>query len=159
MAHDRKSNPSRASFAHRDPNLRAQNPLYERAGASRQVFERERDPLHTAQLDDQQRTEAERRRATNQAKRQSFIAKRGRPQAILRPSLSLARGVDAAAFERDWSLERRNAAQEMLYALRHERSTLPPQTTRAAFKAARRRMQADDQDVAHKRESRTDRNR
>ncbi|SFF97085.1 hypothetical protein SAMN05518801_104250 [Novosphingobium sp. CF614] len=84
---------SRASHAHDHADLRADNPLYDRAGSLRESFEAQRPD------DNPERA----------ARRESFMVKRQRPQPVLRPSPSLALGSDAAAFDAQWNDERRDA--------------------------------------------------
>ncbi len=88
--------PSRASFAHERPELRADNPLYERTGSARAAFEERRA----------------RESAERQAERESFMVKRQQPKPVHRPSPSLALGSDSAAFDAQWNEERRAARQQ-----------------------------------------------
>ncbi|MCP1469477.1 hypothetical protein J3E64_001152 [Sphingobium sp. OAS761] len=89
---DRTTPPTRASFAHERPDLRADNPLYERAGSSRPAFE--------ASVHDN---------SDRAARRESFMVKRQQARPVLRPSPELALGSDSAAFEQQWNEERRAA--------------------------------------------------
>jgi len=84
---------TRLSHAHERAELRADNPLYERAGSSRPAFEA------ASKGDDPER----------EARRESFMVKRQQPKPVLRPSPSLALGADAAAFDSQWQEERRQA--------------------------------------------------
>lgn len=70
----------------------------------RREFDRNRDPLIAAQLDDLKKTEAERR--------ESFMVKRSRPQPVLRPGPALSRGPDRAAFDAQWQVEREGASEK-----------------------------------------------
>ena len=88
--------PTRLSHAHERADLRADNPLYERAGSARDAF-------------DAQRIKEETERA---ARRESFMVKRQQPKPVLRPSLSLSLGADGAAFDAQWNEERSQARRE-----------------------------------------------
>lgn len=81
---------TRASFTHERADLRADNPLYERAGRVRPTFEAS---------------------AERAARRESFMVKRQQARPILRPSPSLALGPDGAAFDQQWDEERHAARQ------------------------------------------------
>ncbi len=70
----------------------------------RREFDRNRDPLIAAQLDDLNRSEAERR--------DSFMVKRSRPTPVLRPGPALSRGPDRAAFDAQWQAEREGAVEK-----------------------------------------------
>lgn len=67
-----------------------------------------------------------------EARRESFMVKRSRPEPVLRPGPSLAVGADRAAFSQAWNEERRNAAkpEQSVDAKRN--------VARDAFKAQRR---------------------
>ena len=86
-------NPSRLSHAHERPDLRADNPMYERAGSAQTAFEA------SSKGEDAERA----------ARRDSFMVKRQEPKPVLRPSPSLALGPDGAAFDAQWNEERRRA--------------------------------------------------
>lgn len=88
-----KSSATRLSHSHERADLRADNPLYERAGSARDAF-------------DAQRLKDEQERA---ARRESFMVKRQQPKPVLRPTQSLAFGPDGAAFDAQWAEERRQA--------------------------------------------------
>jgi hypothetical protein len=107
MTQDR-NRPTRLSYAHEQQDLRADNPLYERAGSVKKAF-------------DAQRAREERERA---ARRESFMVKRQRPEPELRPPPSLALGSDSAAFDAQWNAERRDA-QEFHDRINTERGTQP----------------------------------
>ena len=85
-----KSTPPRRwttlSSAHEDPDLRKDNPLYERAGSARDAFHAER-------------VEA----------RESAMVKRQKPHPVLRPSQILALGPDSMTFNEEWREECRQA--------------------------------------------------
>lgn len=85
--------PTRLSHAHERAELRADNPLYERAGSARDAF-------------DAQRAKEETERA---ARRESFMVKRQQPVPVLRPTRSLALGPEGAAFDAEWNAECRQA--------------------------------------------------
>lgn len=85
--------PTRLSHAHERADLRADNPLYERAG------------LVTAAFDARRASEE----AERAARRESFMVKRQQPVPVLRPSRSLALGPDGAAFDAQWNDERSQA--------------------------------------------------
>jgi hypothetical protein len=87
---DDKIPPTRLSHAHEHPDLRTDNPLYERAGSARAAF-------------DAQRASEEQERA---ARRESFMVKRQQPKPVLRPSPSLALGPDGTSFNMQWNDER-----------------------------------------------------
>lgn len=80
---------TRLSHAHERPDLRKDNPLYERAGSIGAQFEQ----------GSPERAE----------RRESFMIKRQQPKPVLRPSPSLAAGVDRQEFERQLEQERREA--------------------------------------------------
>lgn len=87
---------SRASFTHERADLRADNPLYERAGLVRPTFE-------ASATGDAERA----------ARRESFMVKRQQARPMLRPSPSLALGSDGAAFDQLWDAERHAARQSI----------------------------------------------
>jgi len=89
---DDKTIRTRLSHAHEDAELRADNPLYERAASLRAAFAAQRldDPDH-------------------EARRESFMVKRQQARPRLRPSLSLSLGPDGAAFDAEWNEERKLA--------------------------------------------------
>lgn len=62
------------SDAHLRPELRAQNPLYNRAGNVRLAFEQERCPLHARVVTDQNKTEAQRRHSVIARREQHIVA-------------------------------------------------------------------------------------
>lgn len=77
-----------ASHAHLDPQLRSENPLYTRAASIRAVFGQRAGPEQEAAQE-----------------RGSSMVRRSQPKPALRPSPSLARGVDRANFDQAWSKE------------------------------------------------------
>ena len=95
------------SAAHRRPELRAENPIYDRAGSARTAFEPARCPLHAREPSDAGRSEAERRREAKDraAWRVSSMIKRQQPKPVLRPPPSLALSTDRAAFDAQWTRE------------------------------------------------------
>lgn len=80
---------TRLSHAHERTDLRADNPLYERAGSLRAAFD----------------TKREGEDAERAVRRESFMVKRERPKPVLRPSPALALGPDGAAFDARWNSE------------------------------------------------------
>lgn len=83
---------TQASYAHENPDLRRDNPLYERAGSARSQFERN-DPERAARRD-------------------AFMVERQQPRPVLRPSLSLSSEPDRASFNMQWNDERRAALRD-----------------------------------------------
>lgn len=116
------------SAAHHRPDLRAGNPLYDRAGSTRCAFEPARCPLHARALLDAGRREAARRRTAigeamgeagdRAARRGSFMVRRQQPKPVPRPSPSLALGPDRAAFDAQWTRELRAARKAAFIAAR-----------------------------------------
>jgi hypothetical protein len=94
MSND-QTRPTRLSHAHEQPDLRADNPLYERADSVRPAFE-------ASANEDAERA----------ARRESFMVKRQQPKPVLRPSSNLAYGPDGAAFDAEWEEERRQARSQ-----------------------------------------------
>lgn len=100
----------RSSFVHGRADLRADNPLYARAGSSRSAFQSASDPMHGQQLADRGKTEAQRREdGERAARREAFMVKRQKPAPMLKPGPALAHGADRASFNRQWSEEMRAA--------------------------------------------------
>lgn len=122
---ERKGTPSRASYSHTLQNLHQQNPLYGKTESITRNFEMNRDVYRARQLQDQGKTEVQRRReAENRnARRHSFMVKRQAARPVLRPSPTLSRGSDRAAFNSQWSQEqasaRRNTIKRALSARTH----------------------------------------
>lgn len=77
---------STLSYAHEQPELRRDNPLYTRAGSARAAFDSE-----SAQ------------------RRESLMVKRQQPKPVLRPGPALARGPDKTAFNAQWAEEHAQA--------------------------------------------------
>jgi|GEM_PF-666959 len=113
--------PSRLSHAHERPELRADNPLYERTGSARAAFE------------------ARRVREENEgaARRESFMVQRQQPRPVLRPSPRLAFGPDGAAFDVQWEAERRQAARQARRVEQHFSEGSERAARREAFMAER----------------------
>lgn len=88
-----KSIRTRMSHTHEDADLRADNPLYERAGSLRAAF-------HARQQDED---------TDREARRESFMVKRQQSRPVLRPSLALSLGPGGAAFDAQWNEERKLA--------------------------------------------------
>ncbi len=79
---------STLSYAHERPELRKDNPLYERAGSASTAFAA----------------------AQNRAeRRESLMVKSQQPRPVQRPSQQLAYGPDSAAFNAEWAEEHRQA--------------------------------------------------
>lgn len=112
----RKGTPSRASYSHTRQNLRQQNPLYGKTTSITHNFEMNRDVYHARQLQDQSKTEAQRRReAENRnTRRHSFMVRRQAARPVLRPSPILSRGSDRAAFNNQWSQEQTHARRNTI---------------------------------------------
>jgi len=122
---DRKKTPNRASYSHTQQDLRRQNPLHEKAASITSNFEMNRDKYRARQLQDQGTTEAQRRREAEDrnTRRHSLMVKRQAARPVLRPSPTLSRGSDRAAFNSQWSQEqaraRRNTIKRALSARTH----------------------------------------
>ncbi len=102
---------SRLSYTHQNADFRVVNPLYEKVNSITYAFEMNRDLYHARQLRDQSKTEAQRRHdaQSRQARRESFMVKRQRPQPVLKPSHALSHETDRAAFDNEWVTEQKNA--------------------------------------------------
>lgn len=86
--HEQPRRWSTLSHAHEAPELRRDNPLYERAGSVRAAFDAERAP-----------------------RRESFMVKRQHPRPVLRPGPALAREPERTAFDAQWREEYNQARQ------------------------------------------------
>ena len=84
---------STLSYAHENPELRKDNPLYERAGSASRGF------APRASGNEPERI----------VPRDSDMVKRQQPRSVLRPSRELSYGPDGAAFDRQWREEWRQA--------------------------------------------------
>lgn len=76
----------------------------------RNDFERNRDPSIKAQLNDLEKTEAQRR--DEQTGRGSHMIRSDQPRNTLKPPRHIAAPIDASNFQGQWLKEQRNAAME-----------------------------------------------
>lgn len=67
----------------------------------------ESNPERVQQQADMQKSEAERRKETQERleRREAFMVKRQKPKPVLRPSHDMAHGVDRALFNNEWQRE------------------------------------------------------
>lgn len=108
-------------------------------GKAQNAFDQNRDPYIARQLQDQGKTEAQRRREQieRETRRQNHMIKRQQPKPQLRPSPRLAYGPDGAAFNGAWRNEQRAADKD---AQRRKTASNKPQSReerKAAFMNAR----------------------
>ena len=119
----------------------------------RPVFERERCPFNAAQIDDERKSESERRREAMQAEdkrkadRGSYMIKRQQPKPVLRPGRTLSNEPDREKFNAELKADdgrTRNNNQKALYKARHqllqERKNLGIEKSNLAKASAHDRM-------------------